>query len=78
MKKLLASMQHNALKRVNKYFTWKSVAALCHDLYEKIILASHKEVRHSRLISIDNFNLKNAGMLLDPFFLTPNLPAINE
>lgn len=76
--KLLASMQHNALKRVNKYFTWKSVAALCHDLYEKIILASHKEVRHSRLISIDNFNLKNAGMLLDPFFLTPNLPAINE
>lgn len=76
--KLLASMQHNALKRVNKYFTWKSVAALCHDLYEKIIFANHKEVRHSRFVRIDNFNLKNAGMLLDPFYLTPNLPAINE
>jgi len=77
--KLLTSMQHNALKRVNKFFTWKCVATSCHELYEKIIAANHKEVSHTRLINIDNFNLKNAGLLLkDPFYLTHNLPAINE
>jgi len=75
--KLLGAMHHNALKRVNKYFTWRSVAASCHHLYEKIITAQHK-ARRSRLISIDNFNLKNAGYLLDPFYLSPNLPAVNE
>lgn len=75
--KLLATMHHNALKRVNKYFTWKSVAVSCHQLYEKIITAQYK-ARRSRLISIDNFNLKNAGYLLDPFYLSTNLPAVNE
>jgi hypothetical protein len=39
--------------------------------------AQHK-ARRSRLISIDNFNLKNAGYLLDPFYLSTNLPAVNE
>jgi glycosyltransferase involved in cell wall biosynthesis len=74
--KLLTSMQHNALKRVNKYFTWKCVALSCHQLYEKIIAANHP-VHHTKVITIDN--LKNAGLLLtDPFYLTHNVPAINE
>ena len=75
--KLLATMQHNAVKRVNRHFTWRTVAVSCHHLYEKIVAAQYKHARPSRLISIDN--LKNAGYLLtDPFFLTPNLPAVNE
>jgi glycosyltransferase involved in cell wall biosynthesis len=74
--KLLTWMQHNALKRVNKYFTWKCVAASCHQLYEKIIAANHP-VHHTKVLSIDN--LKNAGLILtDPFYLTHNVPAINE
>jgi glycosyltransferase involved in cell wall biosynthesis len=77
--KLLSSMQHNSVKRVNKYFTWKSVANSCHELYEKIIRINRKEVRHTSLINIDNFNFQNAGMLLkDPFYLTHNIPALNE
>lgn len=75
--KLLAAMQHNAVKRVNRHFTWRTVAVSCQHLYEKIVPAQYKHSRPSRLISIDN--LKNAGYLLtDPFFLTPNLPAVNE
>jgi glycosyltransferase involved in cell wall biosynthesis len=75
--KLLAFMHHNAIKRVNKYFTWKSVAASCHHLYENIISAHHKLPRPSKLISIDSL-AANAGYLLDPFYLTHNVPAINE
>lgn len=74
--KLLTSMQHNALKRVNKYFTWKRVALSCHQLYEKIIALNHP-VHHTKVLTIDN--LKNAGLLLtDPFYLTKNLPVIHE
>jgi len=69
--KLLALMQRNALKRVNKLFTWKCVATSCHELYEKVIAANH-QVHHARLINIDNFNLQNAGILLkDPFLFNP-------
>jgi len=75
--KLLTSMHHNSIKRVNRYFTSKSVAASCHHLYESIILANHKQTSPSKLISIDNFAV-NAGYLLDPFYLTHNVPAINE
>jgi len=75
--KLLTSMHHNSIKRVNRYFTWKSVAASCHHLYESIILANHKQTSPSKLISIDNLAV-NAGYLLDPFYLTHNVPAINE
>jgi D-inositol-3-phosphate glycosyltransferase len=75
--KLLASMHHNAIKRVNKYFTWKSVATSCHHLYESIILAKHKQPSPSKLISIDSL-AANASHLLDPFYLTHNVPAINE
>lgn len=75
--KLLAAMQHNAVKRVNRHFTWRTVAISCQHLYEKLVPPQYKHSRPSRLISIDN--LKNAGYLLtDPFFLTPNLPAVNE
>jgi hypothetical protein len=70
-------MHHNSIKRVNRYFTWKSVAASCHHLYESIILANHKQTSPSKLISIDNLAV-NAGYLLDPFYLTHNVPAINE
>lgn len=75
--KLLATMQHTSVRRVNRHFTWRTVAISCHHLYEKIIKAEYQHSRRGRLISMDN--LKNAGYLLtDPFFLTPNLPAVNE
>ena len=74
--KLLAMMQHNSVRRVNRYFTWRTVAVSCHHLYEKVVAAQYKKARPS-IISMDN--LKNAGYLLtDPFFLTPNLPTVNE
>jgi glycosyltransferase involved in cell wall biosynthesis len=75
--KLLATMQHNCVKRVNRFFTWRTVAISCHHLYEKIVAAQYRKRRSSKLISIDN--LKSASYLLtDPFFLTPNIPAVNE
>lgn len=76
--KLLAAMQHNCIRRVNKFFTWKSVAASCHQLYESVILSQYKKSRAAKLISFDHLGLKNAGYILDSFYLTRNLPAINE
>lgn len=77
--RLLVAMKHNCLKRVNKHFTWKSVATSCHSLYEKILTAKHKELRHPSILSLESLSLKNAGSLLkDPFYLTQNYPALNE
>ena len=77
--KLLAVMHHNALKRVNRFFTWHGVAVSCQQLYEKIILVNQWEVKHRRVINMDNFKLKDAAFLLkEPFYLTQNLSAINE
>lgn len=77
--RLLTAMRHNCLKRVNKFFTWKSVASSCHYLYEKISESKQKELWHSHVITLESLNLKNAGYLLkDPFYLTQNYPALNE
>jgi D-inositol-3-phosphate glycosyltransferase len=77
--KLLETMQYNALKRVNKYFTWRGVAASCHALYEKVISAQHKNVKQRQALSLDHFSLKNAGSFLrEPFYINNPMPALNE
>ena len=53
--KLLASMKFNALKRVNKFFTWRGVAASCDQLYDKIIRAKRSEIKSGKVISIQAF-----------------------
>ena len=78
-KKLLATMHHNALKRVNKFFTWYGVATSCHDLYEKVVQAKHKQVKQRSIFDLDHFKVRNSGFLThEPFFLSHHLPAINE
>lgn len=70
--KLLKLMRSNALKMVNKNFTWNVVAMSCHRLYEKIIAANKKGAARV----IDVFKVKN--IFNDPFYLSQNLPLINE
>ena len=76
--KLLATMRHNSLKRVNRYFTWNNVAASCDQLYRKIMRTKKTRVEN-KFINIDNFKLKKADFLLQgSIYLTRNLPAVNE
>jgi len=77
--RLFNAMQHNSTKRVNKHFTWKSVALSCHCLYEKILLAKKRESVRSNVITLESLSLKNASYLLnDPFYLAQNYSALNE
>ena len=77
--KRLATMRHNALKRVNKYFTWHGVAFSCNQVYVKIIQGKYKKSKRRKVIRINDFKLKNAGYLLkEPIYLAHNLSAVNE
>jgi len=42
---LLTSMKRNAIKRVNKYFTWATVSESIHILYQQLIA---KEIKQKR------------------------------
>ncbi|MGI8951300.1 MAG: glycosyltransferase family 4 protein [Chitinophagaceae bacterium] len=72
--KLLAFMQLNALKRVNKFFTWAKVADLLNVLYEDIIYKQVMDaVKQKRVISINSFKL----MEMENFLREPLFPKLN-
>jgi glycogen synthase len=41
--KLYRTMQKNAIRRVNRFFTWSKVADGVHQLYRAVLLANKKE-----------------------------------
>lgn len=74
--KLLASMKANAIKRVNKYFTWTKVAVSVNKLYESLLTErQHEPVLHKRLLRMDNFSIKEAirAMLPESFYPVLNV-----
>lgn len=72
--KLLAFMKTNALKRVNKLFTWAKVADTLNHLYQNIIYREYSEQsKQKRVISIDTLTLRAIENLLPE----PLYPALN-
>jgi D-inositol-3-phosphate glycosyltransferase len=68
---LLARMHRNALKRVNRYFTWQGVAKSCHQLYDKVLLP-YREQKHRAAVHLETFSIKSAnGVIKNPFHFTP-------
>ncbi len=61
-KNLIASMKHNALMRVNKYFTWVTVAVIVCNLYEQLL---SKQINpKTRLILLPEFGFKNVETMM--------------
>lgn len=71
--KAMAIMRTNALKRVNKLFTWSKIAAMLRELYEDIIFREVAEpAKSKRSIAMDALNLIHLENLL-PEPLYPKL-----
>jgi glycosyltransferase involved in cell wall biosynthesis len=71
--KAMAIMRTNALKRVNKLFTWSKIAAMLHELYQDIIFREVAEpAKSKRSIAMDALNLIHIENLL-PEPLYPKL-----
>jgi len=71
---LMGSMKRNAVKRVNKFFTWKMVADSVSALYEKISPVYQKQPQASKRILLPEFSLKNVETVFNESFL-PRLKA---
>jgi D-inositol-3-phosphate glycosyltransferase len=67
--RLLSNMKKNAVKHVNKYFTWKNVANSISNLYDKIAKDYKKQPKHSKVITLTDFSIKNVEHLLQESFL---------
>lgn len=64
---LLNAMKRNAIKRVNKYFTWASVADSVHCLYEQLMT---KQSKHTgKIILLPELNLRGVENILQETFL---------
>ena len=75
--KLMAAMKRNALKRVNKYFTWRNVADACSELYRKVV-AEHKQREYRKSILTVERDHNVSVILNDSYYTTENLHAVNE
>ena len=64
---LLAAMKRNAVKHVNKHFTWATVANAVHVLYEQLMVKQTKPA--SKLIALPEFSLKNVENILHESFM---------
>jgi len=63
---LYSLMQKNAVRRVNKFFTWSKVAQEVHKLYEKVLSGSRKKVLGQDLVlPLENFALRSIEHLLN-------------
>ena len=71
--RLYAFMQKNALRRVNKMFTWSKVAEGIHHLYEKVLSGLRKKVaEQERILPLENFTLRSFEQLIQES-VYPNL-----
>jgi glycosyltransferase involved in cell wall biosynthesis len=72
--RLMAIMKNNAVKHVNKYFTWRSVAISVSCLYDKVSRTYQKHPQPSKIIQLTDFSLKTIENILQESFL-PKLKA---
>jgi glycosyltransferase involved in cell wall biosynthesis len=64
---LLFAMKRNAVKRVNRYFTWATVADCVYNLYEQL---TSKQTKHTgKLILLPELNLRGVENILQETFL---------
>jgi len=68
-KQLLSSMKKNAVKHVNRFFTWTNVANTVNDVYEKINASYQKQTPAGKLILMPEFSLKNIENMLQKSLL---------
>ena len=72
-KQLMATMKRNAVKHVNKFFTWANVADAVNNIYEKVH-ASYQKPNGGKIVLLPDFSLKHVeNMLQNSFF--PRLNA---
>lgn len=69
---LYATLQKNAVRRVNRFFTWGKVADGVHHLYEKVLQASRKRTaEHERVSALESLSLLN--MNIEKYLLNESL-----
>lgn len=74
--KLQTTMGLNAVKRVNKYFTWSRVAISVARLYEDVLAEREQEMPlYIKLLRLENFSIKEAirGMMPESFYPVLNV-----
>jgi D-inositol-3-phosphate glycosyltransferase len=74
--RLQTTMSMNAVKRVNKYFTWSRVAVSVARLYEDVLAERQQEMPlYIKLLRLENFSIKEAirGMLPESFYPVLNV-----
>ncbi len=69
---LLALMKRNAVRHVNKYFTWATVANSINSLYEQVMIRQTKPA--NKLIPLPDFSLRSVENILHETFI-PRLNA---
>lgn len=69
-KLLMERMKQNAVRHVNKFFTWANVANTVLDIYEKVNTSYKIQATSGRLISLPEFSLKNVENILQKSFLS--------
>ncbi len=72
-KQLMAAMKKNAVKHVNKFFTWGNVADAVHRVYENVKTLPQRQAS-GKFISLPEFSLKHVENILHDSFL-PRLNA---
>ena len=74
--KLMGFMRMNAVKRVNKYFTWSRVSVMVSRLYDSILAErQHEPALYIKLLRMENFSIKEAirSMLPESFYPVLNV-----
>jgi D-inositol-3-phosphate glycosyltransferase len=74
--KLQTYMRMNAVKRVNKYFTWTRVAVMVNRLYETVLAdRQHEPALCIKLLRMENFSIKEAirSMMPESFYPVLNV-----
>lgn len=74
--RLQACMRMNAMKRVNRYFTWSRVAAMVTRSYESVLAErQHEPALYIKLFRMENFSIKEAirSMMPESFYPVLNV-----
>jgi len=72
-KQLISAMKKNAVKHVNKFFTWTNVANMVLNIYEKVYATHHHQAAAGKLILLPEFSLKQ----VEDIFKESFFPKLN-
>jgi len=73
-KQLVAAMKKNAVKHVNKFFTWTNVANMMNNIYQKVYVNYHHQAAAGKLVLLPEFSLKQVEDVFKESFF-PRLNA---